>query len=64
MERVLHAETLNVLRPFCGPCRSVQLQQKDDILHADIHEEYGNMFVGVGKLKGYQLKLHVDKDTA
>ena len=53
-----------MLRPFCGPCRSVQLQQKDDILHADIHEEYGNMFVGVGKLKGYQLKLHVDKDTA
>ena len=28
---------------------------------ADIHRKFADVFAGVGKLKNYQLKLHVDK---
>ena len=56
------AEKLKVLRvgPASGPqvC-SVMAEGSDE----DIREEYADILTGVGKLKDYQLKIHVNKNV-
>ena len=56
------AEKLKVLRvgPAIGPQVCSMVTEGSD---RDIREEYGDILTGVGKLKGYQLKLHINKDV-
>ena len=52
--KVLHVGPLNGLQ-VC----SIATEGSD----MDIRQEYADLFVGVGKLKNYQLKLHINKDV-
>ena len=56
------AEKLKVLLvgPASGPQVCSVVTEGSD---KDIREEYGNILTGVGKLKDYQLKLHINKDV-
>ena len=48
--RVGLAETLGT-----GACNTV-----DSTFVGQLKSKYPNVFLGIGKLKGYQLKLHID----
>ena len=56
------AEQLDVLR--VGPEKEEEVytvtEQGNDV---DIREKYPALFTGVGKLKGYKLKLHINEDV-
>ena len=56
------AEQLDVLR--VGPEKEEEVytvtEQENDV---DIREKYPALFTGVGKLKGYKLKLHINEDV-
>ena len=52
------AEKLGVLRVGPDVC-SLTVEGSD----ADIREKYREVFTGVGKLKNFQLKLHVKDDV-
>ena len=56
------AEKLNVLRvgPVSGVHVSSVMTEGSD---TDIREGYADILTGVGKLKDYQLKLHLNKDV-
>ncbi|CAB4022188.1 Transposon Tf2-9 poly, partial [Paramuricea clavata] len=56
------AEKLKVLHvgPFYGAQVCSTAMEGSD---TDIRKEYADTFVGVGKLKNYQLKLHINKDV-
>ena len=58
LERKNTAEKLGVLRVGPDVC-SLTVEGSD----ADIREKYREVFTGVGKLKDFQLKLHVRDDV-
>ena len=49
-------ETLSLLHVRPLPGNSVVSEHSED----DIRQRYGDLFTGIGLLKGYELKLHVD----
>ena len=53
------AETLDMLRVGPDVCGSLTTEGSD----ADIREKYREVFTGVGKLKDFQLKLHIKDDV-
>ncbi|XP_028405743.1 uncharacterized protein LOC114528313 [Dendronephthya gigantea] len=56
------AEKLKVLH--VGPLYEVQVCSiAAEGSDKDIHKEYSDVFEGVGKLKDYQLKLHINKEV-
>ena len=56
------AEKLKVLH--VGPLYGAQVWSiATEGSDSDIRTEYADILVGVGKLKNYQLKLHINKDV-
>ena len=53
------AEKLGVLRVGPDVCSLTAVKGSD----ADIREKYAEVFTGVGKLKDFQLKLHIKDDV-
>ena len=46
-----------------GNSRDGRLPQVDDTFVGELKEKYPSVFQGIGKLKDYQLKLHVDSSV-
>ena len=53
------AEALNLLRIGPFQANSVDSEWSD----VDVREKYKHLFSGVGRLKGYELKLHIDESV-